>query len=93
MSFKVPAQKINDYARAQFATEVAFNCLISQANKIGLNLYPALGLSHIDLELAQEFTRACHNVLLSLVDEKTLFKGYDRKNHFKGEPKPKSKEK
>jgi hypothetical protein len=86
MTFRVPKQKVDDYKRAQFATETAFNELIGQAKRLGLELFIVPGLSHLpSQELAECFREACRDILLSLTPPESHVKDKQGNEHWVGE--------
>ena len=67
---EVPKPEMTDYERYQFATEVAFNALLSQAKKMGLRLLPVMGLMYLpSQEDTRKFQEACKAILDSLKQE------------------------
>jgi hypothetical protein len=86
MTFRVPKQKVDDYMRAQFAIETAFNELVNQARRCGLQIYPVAGLSHLpQQDLAFCFKEACSDILLSLTPSETHIKDRQGNEHWAGE--------
>jgi len=60
----IPKPEMTDYAKINFAIEVAFNALLDQANKLGLSVQPVMGLMYLpDLSITQKFQQACREVL------------------------------
>ena len=58
---QTPLSKVN------FATEVAFNTLVEEANKQGLAVGPVMGLMYLpDQAITRQFQEACRAVLKSL---------------------------
>lgn len=58
---------MTDYAKIQFATEVAFSSLIDQGKKLGLPLNPVMGLMYLpSQEVTRQFIDACRAVLASI---------------------------
>ena len=52
----VPKPAMSDYDKENFATEVAFSALITEAKKLGLDLAPVMGLMYLpDQKLTSDF--------------------------------------
>lgn len=67
MEINVPEPKMDDYGKVQFATEVAFGSLISEANKLGLPVQPVMGLMYMPTqEVTRQWQEACRAVLAAL---------------------------
>ena len=63
----VPKPEMSDYGKTQFATEQAFNSLVQQAKKLGLQVGPCSGLVYLPTqELTRDFQFACRNILMAL---------------------------
>lgn len=93
MTFRIPKQKVNDYGRVKFATETAFQELIGQAKRCGLELFLVLGLDHLPAQdLCEKFREVCGEILLSLTPPESHVKDRDGKYHWVGEESQKKKE-
>ena len=67
MVIHVDKPEMTDYAKINFATEVACTALLDEAKKLGLPLQPVMGLMYLpDQAVTQQFQKACRAVLASL---------------------------
>lgn len=68
MDVKVPHEaKMTPNAMKEFATEVAFNALVAEAKKLGLNLAPVAGLMYLpSQQVTEQFKEVCVAVLDSI---------------------------
>jgi hypothetical protein len=58
---------MEDYAKVQFATEVAFGQLLAEAKKLGLPLNPVMGLMYMPTQdVTRQWQEACRAVLDAL---------------------------
>ena len=63
----VPKPEMDDYAKVNFATEVAFNTLVAEAKKLGLDIAPVMGLMYLpEQKLTSDFQDACRAILKSI---------------------------
>ena len=61
----VPHPQLSDYEKVNFSTEVAFNSLITEAKKLGLELEPVMGLMYLpDQKTTQQFQEAVEPYLI-----------------------------
>lgn len=82
----IPKIKMTDYGRAQFSTEVAFNSLLEQAKKLGLEVTPVMGLMYLPTqELTENFKQACRAILFALTPTDTHVTGSDGKDYWIGD--------
>lgn len=73
MKIAVPQPVVDDYAKVQFATEVAFTALVKQAKDSGLNVSTAMGLMYLTTqELTRNFQEACRAILTALTIPKPM---------------------
>lgn len=83
---KVPKPETNDYGRAQFATEVAFDALVAQAKNMGLKVGFTMGLLYLpSQQMTQDFKQACRSILLALTPKESHVTGSDGKEYWDGE--------
>jgi hypothetical protein len=83
---KVPQPELNDYARAAFATECAFNTLVKQAKDMGLEVLGVNGLMYLPTqELTEQFKEACRAILLALTPPSSHVTGSDGKPYWVGD--------
>jgi hypothetical protein len=86
MPVEIPEPGMTDYGRAQFATEIAFGALLRQAESMGLEVVPVMGLMYLPTQdLTRRFQEACRDILLALTPAKTHVIGADGKEHWVGE--------
>ena len=66
-SIEVPKPVMTDLSKINIATEAAFNSLVDQANKLGLQPNPVAGLMYLPhQETTRQFQEACRAVLADL---------------------------
>lgn len=67
MDIEVSQPEPSDESRRNFATEVAFNALLTEAKNQGPSLKPVMGLMYLpDQAVTRQFQLACRAVLDSL---------------------------
>ena len=73
--------EMTDYAKVNFATEVAFTALLKQARDLGLPIGPVMGLMYMpDQKDTQNFQEACRAILKALtIDAETYKELHDAK--------------
>lgn len=63
----VPKPEMTEYAKINFATEVAFSALLDEAKKLGLSLAPVMGLMYLpEQKTTSDFQAACRAIIESL---------------------------
>ena len=64
----VPKPEMSDYEKKNFATEVAFTSLFTEAKKLGLNISPVMGLMYLPTEkMTSDFQTACAAIIDGLL--------------------------